>query len=44
MIQVSDNVNDPTLKAITKYRKHPSILTVKEKRENNSWFSFFMLH
>ena len=32
---ISDNVNDDTIKAILKYRKHPSILII-----TNLWFLF----
>ena len=34
-------VIDPALKAILKYRNHPSILAMKGKSKNNSVFTFF---
>ena len=37
---VIDNVKDPTLKAILKYKKHPSILAIKTKSNRNGIFSF----
>ena len=33
-------VNDLTLKAIMKYRNHPSVLTILDKYRNNSIFTF----
>ena len=33
------NVKDPTLKAILKYEKHPSILAIRTKSNRNSAFS-----
>ena len=33
------NVKDPVLKAILKYKNHPSIIAIKEK-EKNSKFTF----
>lgn len=40
---VSDNVYDPTLKSIFKYRKHASILIIEEKFNSNSQFSHVTL-
>ena len=37
---VSDKVNDPPMKAILKYRKHPSILTIRGKCKSNLLFLF----
>ena len=34
------NVKDPTLKAILKYEKHPSILAIRTKCNRNGAFSF----
>ena len=33
-------VNDLTLRAIMKYRNHPSVLTILDKYRNNSIFTF----
>ena len=33
-------VNDPTLRAIMKYRNHPSVLRILNKYKNNSIFTF----
>ena len=33
-------VNDPTLRAIMKYRNHPNVLTILDKYKNNSIFTF----
>ena len=37
------DINDPTLKAIVKWRKHPSILAIASEYENeaNVYFNFF---
>ena len=35
-----ENVKDPTLKAILKYKKHPSILAIRAKCDKNGAFSF----
>ena len=35
-----NNINDPTLKAILKYRKHPSILTIRDKFQIKETFTF----
>ena len=36
---IIENVRDPTLKAILKYKKHPSILAIKTKCNRNGIFS-----
>ena len=37
---IIENVKDPTLKAILKYEKHPSILAIRTKCNRNGAFSF----
>ena len=37
---IMENARDPTLKAILKYKRHPSILAIKTKCNRNSVFSF----
>ena len=41
---ISDNISDPIIKLIVKYRKHSSILTIgevcKERKEKHTTFSF----
>ena len=37
---IIENVKDPTLKAILKYEKHPSILAIRTKGNRNSTFNF----
>ena len=37
---IIEEVKDPTLKAILKYKKHPSILAIRTKGNRNSAFSF----
>ena len=37
---LAKEVNDPTLRAIMKYRNHPSVLTILDKYKNNSIFTF----
>ena len=37
---ILENVKDPTLKAILKYKKHPSILPIRTKCNRNGVFSF----
>ena len=37
---ITENVKDPTLKAIFKYKKHPSILAIRTKCNRNGSFSF----
>ena len=37
---VIENIKDPTLKAILKYKKHPSILAIRNKCNRNGIFSF----
>ena len=40
---LAKEVNDPTLRAIMKYRNHPSVLTILGKYKNNSYLHFLML-
>ena len=35
-----DNISDPTLKAILKYRNHPSIITIRKKYKISECFKF----
>ena len=37
---IIENTKDPTLKAILKYKKHPSILAIRTKCNKNGAFSF----
>ena len=37
---IIENVKDPTLKAILRYKKHPSILAIRTKCNRNGIFSF----
>ena len=37
---MGQNISDPVLKAITKYRSHPSIKAIKEQCNTNLYFSF----
>ena len=37
---MSDNIDHPTLKAIVKWRNHPSILTITSEHRNTPKFSF----
>ena len=37
---ISQNIDDPLIKAIVKYRKHPSIIAIKEKCDSGLSFSF----
>ena len=37
---ITENVRDPTLKAILKYRKHPSTLEIKRKIKSGPVFTF----
>ena len=37
---ISQNINDPLMKAIVKYRLHPSIIAIKEKCVSSFPFSF----
>ena len=37
---IIENVKDPTVKAILKYEKHPSILAIRTKCNKNGAFSF----
>ena len=36
----AENVEDPTLKAIAKWRNHPSILAIASKYKNRANFQF----
>ena len=40
MTKIIENVRDPTLKAISKYRKHPRILAIKRKTKSGPVFTF----
>ena len=40
---LAKEVNDPTLRAIIKYRNHPSVFTILDKYKNNSIFTFSQL-
>ena len=37
---MAENIDDPTLKAIAKWRNHPSILTIASEYKNRANFSF----
>ena len=37
---IAQNIEDPTLKAVVKYKSHPSILTIQTKYKVNNKFSF----
>ena len=37
---VVNNISDPTLKAILKYRKHPGVITIRDKFKIKETFSF----
>ena len=37
---ICENINDPLLKAIVRYRHHPSIVAIKKFRNSKSHFSF----
>ena len=37
---LSENINDPPLKAIARYRNHPSIVAIKKFCNSKSYFSF----
>ena len=34
----SENVKDPVFKAISKYKKHPSIIAIKEKSRSSTFY------
>ena len=36
----SENISDPVIKAIVKYRAHPSIIAIKENCSSKSNFNF----
>ena len=38
--QISENISDPVIKAIVKYRAHPSIIVIKENCTSKSNFNF----
>ena len=38
--RTSENISDPVIKAIVKYRAHPSIITIKENCPSKSNFNF----
>ena len=40
---IIEKVKDPTLKAILKYKTHPSILAIRTKGNSNSAFSFILV-
>ena len=40
---VSQNIDDPLIKAIVKYRLHPSIIAIKEKCVSSFSFSFSLV-
>ena len=40
MTKIIENVRDLTLKAISKYRKHPRILAIKRKTKSGPVFTF----
>ena len=40
---MSQNIGDPLIKAITKYRSHPSIIAIKEKCNSEFSFSFYQV-
>ena len=37
---IAQNIEDPTLKAIMKYKNHPSILAIQAKYKGKNKFSF----
>ena len=39
-----DNTTDPTLKAILKYRKHPSIIAFNDRNKGRDTFNFNEVH
>ena len=41
---ISDNINDPVIKSIIKYRNHPSILKIGEVCNSKQWSVFFFSH
>ena len=38
---MAENINDPTLKAIAKWRNHPSILAIASEYKNRAKFQFY---
>ena len=41
---ISDNINDPNIKLIVKYRNHPSILKIRELCNRKQCFLFSFSH
>ena len=41
--RTSENISDPVIKAIVKYRAHPSIIAIKENCTSKSNFSFMFV-
>ena len=41
---ISDNINDPVIKSIVKYRNHPSILKIRREVCNRDIVLFFPFH
>ena len=41
---VVDNTTDPTLKAILKYKKHPSIIAINDRYKGKDTFNFNEVH
>ena len=41
---ISDNINDPVIKSIIKYRNHPGILKIGEVCNRKQWSVFFFSH
>ena len=39
-----DNTTDPTLKAILKYRKHPSLIAINDRYKGKDIFNFNEVH
>ena len=40
---MAENIDDPTLKAVTKWRYHPSILAMASKYKNRANFPFLVV-
>ena len=38
---IPDNISDPIIKLIVKYRKHPSMLTIERKKRKTCCFFIF---
>ena len=41
--RTSENISDPVIKAIVKYRAHPSIIVIKENCTSKSNFNFMFV-